>query len=147
MNFKIETGYRGMLRLATVVISVVMVIYHMWAIGFGSPEAVWFRGTHLLFAMVLTFLIFRVTGKGEGAPSPADYVLLVLGALPILYLFANYDYIVNRIFYVDELTLMDKIMGVMMDAHGAGSDAPRARLGHADHRDRVSVLRPRRRAA
>ena len=35
----------------------------------------------------------------------ADYVLLVLGAIPILYLFVNYDYIVNRIFYVDDLTL------------------------------------------
>ena len=32
-------------------------------------------------------------------------MLLVLGALPILYLFVNYDYVVNRIFYVDDLTL------------------------------------------
>ena len=114
MTLRLELNYRGIVRLATIVISVAMVLYHMWAIGFGSPEAVWFRGTHLLFAMVLTFLIFRVTGKSEGTPSLADYVLLVLGAAPILYLFVNYDYIVNRIFYVDDLTLMDKIMGVMM---------------------------------
>ncbi len=114
MILKFELNYRGIVRLATIVISVAMVLYHMWAIGFGSPEAVWFRGTHLLFAMVLTFLIFRVTGKSEGTPSLADYVLLVLGAAPILYLFVNYDYIVNRIFYVDDLTLMDEIMGVMM---------------------------------
>ncbi|MGH9811098.1 MAG: TRAP transporter permease, partial [Terriglobia bacterium] len=114
MNVNIEFNYRGMVRLLTVVVSVIMVLYHMWAIGFGSPEAIWFRGTHLLFAMVLTFLIFRVTGQGEGAPSVADYVLLVLGVVPILYLFINYDYIVNRIFYVDDLTVMDKIMGVMM---------------------------------
>ena len=84
-----------------------MVLYHMWAIAFGSPEAVWFRGTHLLFAMVLLFLIFRVSGKGEGTPAPLDYVLLVLGAAPILYLFVNYEYIVNRIFYVDDLTPAD----------------------------------------
>ena len=36
------------------------------------------------------------------------------GGAPILYLFVNYDYIVNRIFYVDELTTMDMIMGVVM---------------------------------
>jgi TRAP transporter 4TM/12TM fusion protein len=114
MSAKIEFGYRGMLRLVTVVVGVAMVLYHMWAIGFGSPEAIWFRGIHLLFALVLTFLIFRVTGEGEGTPAVADYVLLALGAAPILYLFVNYDYIVNRIFYVDDLTLMDKIMGVMM---------------------------------
>ena len=114
MTFKIESSYSGVVRLVTAAIAVAMVVYHMWAIGFGSPEAVWFRGTHLLFAMVLTFLMFHLTSKEKGPPGVADYVLLVLAAVPILYLFVNYDYIVNRIFYVDDLTLSDKIMGVMM---------------------------------
>jgi TRAP transporter 4TM/12TM fusion protein len=114
MSFKLVSSYGGAVRLVTAAISVLMVLYHMWAIGFGAPEAVWFRGIHLLFAMVLTFLIYNATGKGSGAPRVADYVLLVLGSAPILYLFVNYDYIVNRIFYVDDLTMMDKIMGVMM---------------------------------
>ena len=114
MNLGLDLSYRGIVRLVTVVVSAAMVLYHMWAIGFGSPEAVWFRGTHLLFAMVLTFLIFRITGRPEGTPGPIDLVLLVLGALPILYLFYNYDYVVNRIFYVDDLYLSDKIMGCIM---------------------------------
>jgi len=114
MNLKFDTSYTGVIRIVTAVIAVVMVLYHMWAIAFGSPEAVWFRGTHLLFAMVLTFLIFRATGKSDGTSSVFDYILLVLGAMPILYLFVNYDYIVTRIFYVDDLTKIDKIMGVMM---------------------------------
>jgi TRAP transporter 4TM/12TM fusion protein len=114
MSYKIDRSYGGLVRLVTVLIAIVMVLYHMWAIGFGAPEAVWFRGTHLLFAMVLTFLIYRAAGKGEGAPRIGDYVLLVLGAVPILYLFVNYDYIVNRIFYVDDLTMMDRIMGTLM---------------------------------
>jgi TRAP transporter 4TM/12TM fusion protein len=111
---KLDLTYAAMLRAAVTVIAVAMVLYHMWAIGFGSPEAVWFRGTHLLFAMVLTFLIYRIGGKAEGTPSILDYLLLVLGAAPILYLFINYDYIINRIFYVDDLSAADKIMGVMM---------------------------------
>jgi TRAP transporter 4TM/12TM fusion protein len=114
MSFKIERSYSGVVRLVTAAIAVAMVVYHMWAIGVGAPEAVWFRGTHLLFAMVLTFLMFGLTGKKKEPPSVADYVLLVLGAAPILYLFVNYDYIVNRIFYVDDLTVSDKIMGTMM---------------------------------
>jgi TRAP transporter 4TM/12TM fusion protein len=114
MNVRIDMSYRGVVRLVTVVVSVAMVLYHMWAIGFGSPEAIWFRGTHLLFALTLTFLIFGVTGKGEGKPSPLDLILLVAGATPILYLFVNYNYIVNRIFYVDDLYLSDKIMGILM---------------------------------
>jgi TRAP transporter 4TM/12TM fusion protein len=114
MNLNLDLSYRGIVRLVTIAVAVCMVLYHMWAIGFGSPEAVWFRGTHLLFALTLTFLIFRASGKSEGAPGPLDLVLLVLAALPILYLFYNYDYVVNRIFYVDDLYLSDKIMGVIM---------------------------------
>ena len=114
MSIKIDTSYRGILRFVTAAVGVAMVLYHMWAIAFGSPEAVWFRGTHLLFALTLTFLIYRASGAPENAPRPLDFVLLVLAALPILYLFYYYDYIVNRIFYVDDLYLSDKIMGCIM---------------------------------
>ena len=114
--FQFEFSHRGIIRVAVTLIALAMAIYHMWAIAFGTPEAVWFRGTHLLFALVLLFLIYRRSGEPTDAPAPLDYVLLLLGAAPILYLFVNYDYIINRIFYVDDLTLMDKIMGVLMTA-------------------------------
>ena len=71
-----------------------MVLYHMWAIAFGAPEAFYFRGTHLMFAMVLVFLLYRRTEDrddqpisdeqkrtGTRLPSPLDYALLVLGAV------------------------------------------------------------------
>ncbi|MGE0062648.1 MAG: TRAP transporter permease [Xanthobacteraceae bacterium] len=114
MALTFERNYAGAVRLAVTLISVAMALYHMWAIAFGSPEAVWYRGTHLLFAMVLLFLIHRRSGVAEGLPTPFDYVCLVLAAAPILHLFINYDYIINRIFYVDDLTTMDTIMGVLM---------------------------------
>ena len=111
---KLDLSYGGIVRLVTTFVAVLMVIYHVWAIAFGTPEAVWFRGTHLLFAMTLVFIIHRRSGAPEGLPSALDLALLVVAAAPILYLFVNYDYIVNRIFYVDELTTMDMIMGVVM---------------------------------
>jgi TRAP transporter 4TM/12TM fusion protein len=114
--FQFEFSHRGIIRVAVTLVALAMVIYHMWAIAFGTPEAVWFRGTHLLFALVLLFLIYRRSGGPTDAPAPLDYVLLLLGAAPILYLFVNYDYIINRTFYVDDLTFMDKIMGVLMTA-------------------------------
>jgi TRAP transporter 4TM/12TM fusion protein len=91
-----------------------MSLYHMWAIAFGSPEAVIFRGTHLMFAMVLLFLIHRRSGAAEGTPTPFDYVLLALAVAPILHLFFNYEYVVTRIFYIDDLTPTDMIMGTIM---------------------------------
>ena len=112
---KLDLTYAGLLRLAITLIAVAMGLYHMWVIAFGTPEAILFRGTHLLFAMVLTFLIYRATLTEEGQPPSAlDYALLVLGAVPILYLFINYEYIVTRIFYVDDLTWADMILGVIM---------------------------------
>jgi TRAP transporter 4TM/12TM fusion protein len=111
---KIDRSYGGLVRLAIIIVAVAMALYHMWAIAFGSPEAFYFRGTHLMFAMVLVFLIHRGSGAIEGTPSALDYLLLVLSVTPIVYLFVNYEYFVTRIFYIDDLTPTDMIMGVIM---------------------------------
>jgi TRAP transporter 4TM/12TM fusion protein len=111
---KIDFGYAGILRLIVGVIGVGMALYHMWAIAFGSPEAIPYRGTHLLFALTLTFLLYRWTGAQSPTPGLLDYALLALGAAPILYLFLNYNYIVERIFYVDDLYPSDIVMGVVL---------------------------------
>jgi TRAP transporter 4TM/12TM fusion protein len=111
---KVDLSYAGIVRKAVTVIAMLMALYHMWAIGFGSPEAVWYRGTHLMFAMTLLFLMHRRSGRVEGTPSILDYVCLVLAIAPIFYLFINYDYVVTRIFYIDELSWSDMIMGAIM---------------------------------
>jgi TRAP transporter 4TM/12TM fusion protein len=109
-----ELSHVNLVRGAVTVVAVAMALYHMWAIAFGSPEAVYYRGTHLLFALVLLFLIYGRSGEASDTPTTFDYVLLVAGAAPILYLFFNYEYITNRIFYVDDLTASDMIMGTVM---------------------------------
>ena len=111
---KLDLTYAGCVRIAVTVIAVAMSLYHMWAIAFGAPEAFFFRGTHLLFALVLLFLIHRWNGEAKGTPSPADYALLLLGAAPILYIFYNYEYFVTRIFYIDDLSVTDMLMGTIM---------------------------------
>ena len=112
-------SHRRLLDYALIAISIAMGLYHMWMIVFGAPEAVLFRGTHLLFAIVLIFLLYRFRSQtedmalaaaagGEKAaalirlPHLIDYVLVALATAPILYLFVYYDYIVNRTFYVDD---------------------------------------------
>ncbi|MDO8534082.1 MAG: TRAP transporter large permease subunit, partial [Xanthobacteraceae bacterium] len=111
---KLDLGYGGLLRFTVTIISVAMVVYHIWAIAFGTPEAILFRGTHLLFALVLTFLLYRRAGDVGERPSLLDFALLALAVAPILYLFVNYEYLVTRIFYVDDLTAADMIFGVIM---------------------------------
>ena len=128
---KFEWSHAGIFRLMVVVIAVAMALYHMWAIAFGSPEAIPYRGTHLIFAMVLVFLLYRFRSKTDdavliesagAAPAPMqvqtptifDYALLVLGILPILHLFYDYENVTTRIFYVDDLKPIDMIMGTIM---------------------------------
>jgi TRAP transporter 4TM/12TM fusion protein len=112
---KLDLSHGNIIRIVVTVLAVAMALYHMWAIAWGSPEAIYYRGTHLLFALTILFLVYRRMPKMEGQPPEVlDYALLVAGAAPILYLFLNYDYIVNRIFYIDELTAADMIFGTIL---------------------------------
>jgi TRAP transporter 4TM/12TM fusion protein len=112
---KLDLSYGGIVRLVVTALAVAMAIYHMWAISFGSPEAIFYRGTHLLFALTILFLAYRRTTTMEGRPPDLlDYALLVAGVVPILYLFVFYDYIVNRIYYIDDLTPADMILGTVL---------------------------------
>jgi TRAP-type uncharacterized transport system fused permease subunit len=111
---KLAISHAGVIRHLVTVIAVAMALYHMWAIAFGAPEAFWYRGTHLMFALTLLFLIYRVSGKPSATPQPLDYLLIALGLAPILYIFFYYEYIVTRIFYVDDLYASDMIMGAIL---------------------------------
>jgi TRAP transporter 4TM/12TM fusion protein len=114
-TFKFEPTHAGRVRLATMIVGVTMALYHMYIIAFGAPDAITLRGTHLIFALVLVFLFYRRTTAADGTPpSPLDYALIAIGVSPILYLFFYYDYVINRIFYIDELSTADMTFGVIM---------------------------------
>jgi TRAP transporter 4TM/12TM fusion protein len=111
---KFEWSHAGIFRLTVIAVSIAMALYHMWAIAFGAPEAIPFRGTHLLFALTLTFLLYRWNWAEARLPNVFDYALLVLGAAPIIHLFINYEYVTTRIFYIDDLTPTDMVMGTVL---------------------------------
>jgi TRAP-type uncharacterized transport system fused permease subunit len=60
-------------------IAVAMSLYHMYVAGFGPPEAMIFRGTHLIFALTLVFLLYPFRPGGAFAWRALDLVLLVAG--------------------------------------------------------------------
>jgi TRAP transporter 4TM/12TM fusion protein len=112
---RVDFSHGGIVRLLAGLVGVAMALYHMWAIAGGAPEAIIFRGTHLLFALVLTFLLFRRTAAQAGEPpNLLDYGLLTLSAAPVVYLFVNYDYVVNRIYYIDDLTPADMALATLL---------------------------------
>lgn len=109
-------SHASLFRIATIVIAVAMGLYHISAIVFGSSEALLFRGTHLLFAVTLTLLLYSTFPRRQGqTPSLLDYAILVISIAPIIYLLWNQPYIDERIpFGIDPLSTWDMIMASIM---------------------------------
>ena len=101
------------LRWLFTAIAVAMSLYHMYVAGFGPPEAVIFRGTHLLFALTLVFLLYPTRAGGSAAWRIVDLVLLVGSWGLVLHIFLTYDAFINRIIYIDEMTFWDKFYAVV----------------------------------
>src|SRR5262245_61902513 len=101
------------LKALVAIIAIAMSLYHMYVAGFGPPEAYFFRGTHLLFAMTLIFLLYPFKPGGGWGWRITDLVLLAASWGFILHIFINYDYITNRIIYINELTLSDMVYATL----------------------------------
>lgn len=101
------------LRRVALGIAVAMSLYHMYVAGFGPPEAMIFRGTHLLFALTLVFILFPAKPGPSIAWRVLDGALLAAGWAAVLHIFLNYEYYTNRIIYIDDLTAWDKIYAVV----------------------------------
>ena len=101
------------LRRLVAAIAVAMSLYHMYVAGFGPPEAMIFRGTHLLFALTLVFLLYPSRSGGGLGWRALDAVLLAAGWGFVLHIFLNYQYYTDRIIYIDELNAWDKFYAVV----------------------------------
>jgi TRAP transporter 4TM/12TM fusion protein len=101
------------LKWLVAVIAVTMSLYHMYVAGFGPPEAVIFRGTHLMFALALVFLLYPSRPGGGAAWRVLDVILLALGLSFVLHVFFNYTAFTNRIIYIDDLTAADQFFSVV----------------------------------
>jgi TRAP transporter 4TM/12TM fusion protein len=101
------------LNAVVATIAIAMSLYHMYVAAFGPPEAYFFRGTHLLFTMTLIFLLYPLKPGGGWGWRIMDLILLAASWAFILHIFINYDYVTNRIIYIDELTLRDMVYATL----------------------------------
>jgi len=101
------------LRWFVNLVAAAMSLYHMYVAAFGPPEAIVFRGTHLLFALTLVFLLYPLRPGRSAGWRGADLLLLALGYGFVLHIFLNYEYFINRIIYIDDLTAWDKFYAVV----------------------------------
>ena len=134
-----STTGRQWLRTATAAIALAMALYHIYVVippmDFispslrevfrGPPTDYIFRGIHLLFALVLTFLYFRLKSATDDelamltpearaelesktrSPSLLDLALVAASVVSVGYIFVYYDYIIDRIIYIDAMAWSD----------------------------------------
>jgi len=97
-------------------VALAMSCYHLYVAFFGPPDAQIFRAVHLAFVLALAFLMLPLGGGGRAPgknPTILDLVLLTLALGAACYPIFVYDYIVNRFYYVDDLTTPDFVFGTL----------------------------------
>lgn len=104
-----------MTKKVTWVIAIFMSIYHLYAGAFGAPEAMMHRSIHLIFTLVMIFLVGMTSrGKQTRLKIGLDLFLLLLALSSLGYVFLNYEYIVTRYPYVHPVSFWDFLMGVIL---------------------------------
>jgi len=120
---KLARKLAGKVRIAVMVVAVTMSLFHIWTAAMGPLEAMKHRSLHVSFGLVLAFLLYPSGKKSPvSRPSFLDLLFVLLSVIPTLHLFLDYDRIINRIEYVDPLTLMDyasSIVIIIMILEGA----------------------------
>jgi TRAP transporter 4TM/12TM fusion protein len=124
--------YDRVLKGTIAIVAVSMSLYHLYVAFTGAPQAFFFRGTHLLFAMALVFLIYpslakktRTEGqvrddaggfigdKGSAQASWLDWLCIAASALTILYIWMEHERLITRFVYVEEPETIDLVLGVI----------------------------------
>jgi TRAP transporter 4TM/12TM fusion protein len=124
--------YDRVLKGTIAIVAVSMSLYHLYVAFTGAPQAFFFRGTHLLFAMALVFLIYpslakktRTEGqvrddaggfigdKGSAQASWLDWLCIAASALTILYIWMEHERLITRFVYVEEPETIELVLGVI----------------------------------
>ena len=110
-----------------------MSLYHLYVAFTGAPQAFFFRGTHLLFAMALVFLLYPSLVKRDKAPEGAirddaggtygaagtaraswlDWLCIAASAVTIGYIWVEHERLITRFVYVEELETIEIVLGVI----------------------------------
>ena len=110
-----------------------MSVYHLTIAFIGAPQALFFRGAHLLFAMILVFLLYPSLVKSSKTPeehvlrddaggtigarattaSWLDWLLISVTAGTIFYVWWEHERLITRFVYVDSPETEELVLGAI----------------------------------
>ena len=122
----------SVLKRTIAVIAVGMSVYHLTIAFIGAPQQLYFRSTHLLFALALVFLLyptFRKRTAGEAGirddaggtigatptahASWADFIFIIASVVTIGYVWVNHEHLITRFVFVEDPTTTELILGTI----------------------------------
>lgn len=126
----------GVVGLVATALAVIMSLYHLLTAYFGMPIAELHRSLHVAFVLAIAGMaIFRRAegthraGLTVGLVDGLGAAIIALGVAAALYISVNADDIQNRLFYVYELPLHEKLLAFALLA--GLSEAARRSIGPA----------------
>ncbi|SOC41846.1 TRAP transporter permease [Salinicoccus kekensis] len=105
---------RGLIGSIVTIIAVAMSVFHLYTAMFGVFESIIQRGTHLGFALLLSFAIYKPSKKIQQSRIPwYDILAMILVVISFSYYSLNGTEISSRFSYVMPLTTWELIVGVI----------------------------------
>ena len=104
----------GALRWIVSGLAVLMSLFHLYTAGFGVLGDINQRAAHLLFALVLIFLVYSSSPQSRSRLGFTDAVLALLGAAAAGYLLVNYEYVVSRELYITPILPWEWVLAFAM---------------------------------
>ncbi|MDP2240662.1 MAG: TRAP transporter permease [Burkholderiales bacterium] len=123
--------YDRVMKHTIALIAVGMSVYHLTIAFIGAPQQLFFRSTHLLFALALVFLLFPsfrkksaegvrddaggTLGGGEHRPLASwwDWLLIAGSVVTIGYVWINHDHLLTRFVFVDDPSQIELALGAL----------------------------------
>jgi len=130
MNLTAES----VLKKTIALIAVAMSLYHLTVAFIGAPQQLYFRSTHLLFALTLVFLLYPSFRKKTVTPQQAevrddaggiigkagtahaswlDWLFIAASIVTIAYVWVNHEHLITRFVFVDDPTRTELVLGTI----------------------------------
>ena len=100
--------YARATQLLVTVLATAFTVYHLYVAFVGVPEPFVFRGTHLMWMLVLAFLVYTgFSGRKDEPPGVIDWLFVAASVASVGYIFYEYEYFITRFATVDDLRPAD----------------------------------------
>ncbi|WP_319496262.1 TRAP transporter permease [uncultured Cohaesibacter sp.] len=91
-------------------------LFHLYTSVFGSFEAYLQRSLHLSMVFPMAFILYPMRGADKDSVNVPwyDWILAIASTLPGLYIILNYEEITFRMVQVDDVTMVQQVLGMAL---------------------------------